>query len=74
VKHNAKTVEALLRAKGLQPDKYMGRKVVYEVDESMLQSLVDIGNITTDELEACRPPLAYNVMTPRSVKELPEHV
>lgn len=74
VKHSAKTVEALLRAKGLSPEKYMQRKVVYEVDESMLSSLVDIGNITQDELEACRPPLAYNIMSPRSLKELPENV
>ena len=64
-KPQSKNVEALLRAKGLSPDTYMGRKVTYEYVPEMLSTLLHSGDVTQDELAACKGPESWTVITPK---------
>jgi hypothetical protein len=64
---DAKKLEALLRAKGIDPSSYMTTKVTYEVDPPRAEALVQLGKLTQDELNTCIPPLEYNLMRPKKV-------
>jgi len=54
-------IEAMLRAKGLSPEKWMLPTVTYSYDEGMMRQAVTAGSVTTDELEACRKPATFNL-------------
>lgn len=64
---DAKKLEALLRAKGMDPAAHMTTKVTYEVDAAKAEVLVGMGKLTSDELNTCIPPLEYNLMRPKKV-------
>lgn len=67
-KPQAKSVEALLRAKGLDPKEHMTMTVSFSVDDYKLDVLKASGQITPDEYEATKPPLVWNLAAPK-VKE-----
>ena len=64
---DAKKLEALLRAKGIDPTMYMTTKVSYEVDPARVPLLTADGKLTQAELDTCVPPLEYNLMRPKKV-------
>jgi len=63
-----KAVETKLRAKGLDPEVGMDAEVKYKVNEGKLTSLVASGKMTQDEVETCRYPAEYKVMSPKKVE------
>lgn len=64
----AKRVEALLRAKGLDPKQHMTVEVSLSVDAYKLECLRQNGTITPDEYEATKPALVWKLVAPK-VKE-----
>ncbi len=65
-------VESMLRAKNLSIDSGMDKEISYKVNESKLADLVIRKKITSDELEACRHEVKYNLQTPKKVTESDE--
>jgi len=64
---DAKKLEAVLRAKGIDPTNYMTTKVTYEVDPTRAPLLIADGKLTQAELDTCVPPIEYNLMRPKKV-------
>lgn len=64
---DAKKLEALIRAKGIDPTNYMTTKVTYEVDPARTELLIADGKLTQAELDTCVPPIEYNLMRPKKV-------
>lgn len=64
---DAKKLESLLRAKGIDPTAYMTTKVTYEVDPTRTELLTRDNRLTQAELDTCVPPLEYNLMRPKKV-------
>lgn len=64
---DSKKLEALLRAKGIDPAAYMTAKVTYEVDPTRTELLTRENRVTQDELNTCIPPTEYNLMRPKKV-------
>lgn len=64
---DAKKLEALLRAKGIDPTNYMTTKVSYEVDPARVPLLTADGKLSQAELDTCVPPTEYNLMRPKKV-------
>jgi hypothetical protein len=56
-----KRVEALLRSKGLDPDKYMQVEKRYKTDAALLEPLIG-PKLSLDELKACRGQATYALM------------
>lgn len=65
-------VESMLRAKNLSIDSGMDKEISYKVNESKLADLVIRKKITSDELEACRHEVKYNLQTPKKVNDTDE--
>ena len=65
--YDSKKVEALLRAKGLQPASHMDSKITYSVNEMKLGALVATGTLTQEELETTRYEETYTVRSPEPV-------
>lgn len=61
-------VEALLRAKGLDPHEHMDTEVKYRTNTGKLDRLVGAGQLTQGEIDACRPTLKYRVNSPKKVR------
>jgi hypothetical protein len=62
-------VEAMLRAKGLPPEKWMVQEVSYSVDEEKLKELVAKKKLTPDEVESCRHELKYALQPVKKVSD-----
>lgn len=60
-----KKVEALLRAKGMNPNTHMDTVIKYKVNQGKLDTLVSEGKLSKDELEGCKPAENWKVMTPK---------
>lgn len=77
--YDDRKVEAMLRAKGLDPSVAMHRpEAPYETDADRLEALAhrtwdingaDIPTITQADLDACKYPLEYAVLQPEKVEE-----
>lgn len=62
--HDPKKVEALLRAKGKDPQLYMVQKVSYGVPDEGTTSYEKLSKVLGDELESCRYEESWTVSTP----------
>lgn len=58
-------VEALLRAKSIDPAKWMDQEVSYSLNEGKLQLAVDKKVLSTDELKTCESAESWAVQTPK---------
>lgn len=70
--YDPKRVEALLRAKGHQPDVGMDPVITYRVNETRLKGGVALGQLTEDELETCRYDLKFKVEVTKAKEEQDE--
>lgn len=64
-----KRLEALLRAKQLDPAKYMATEVKFVLSEEKLRQALEDGAMTNDELQTCAYPLEFNLQTPKKIEE-----
>jgi uncharacterized protein (UPF0335 family) len=64
-----KKVEALMRAKELDLNRYMDAEVVYKLNAGKLADAVSKGKLTAAELETCRYEPSYAVQKPKPVGE-----
>jgi hypothetical protein len=64
-----KKVEALIRAKNMDPAKWMDEERSYKVNDGKLADAVKAGKLTHAELEACRYELTYAIQKPKPVGE-----
>lgn len=66
---DAKKLETMLRARGLNVAKYMDAQVSYGVNESKLDLLLAEGGVDADELKTCEYPVKMVLMAPKKVDE-----
>jgi hypothetical protein len=64
---DSKKLEALLRAKNLDPSKHMESVITYKVSDLGVSNLLKDKLATQDEIEACHYELAYNLQRPKKV-------
>jgi hypothetical protein len=64
-----KKVEALLRAKNLDPTRGMDAVITFTANTEKLSQLVMDGALHLDELETCKKPITYAVQTPKRIEE-----
>ena len=64
----AQKVEALIRAKGLDPAKYMDTKVTYLINEGKMADAVKDGKMTQDEWNTCKNEESWKLMSPKKEK------
>jgi hypothetical protein len=66
-------VEALIRARGLDPARFMDTVITYKLRPSTIEYLQSTENggagITADELETCRRDRGWAVQTPKKLEE-----
>lgn len=62
---DGKKLEALLRAKGLDPSLGMDAKVSYTPNEGKLADAVRVGKLSEDELATCQYDTSYRLITPK---------
>jgi len=67
--YDSKKVEALLRARGIEPETAMDAVVTYKVNEGKLADTVRSGAVSTDEAEATRYDLNYRVMVKKAASD-----
>ena len=67
--HDARKLEALIRAKGANPAQYMETVITYKVDENKIHSMLSDGVMTKDELDTCKPVEGWSVQTPKQEVE-----
>jgi len=60
-----KKLEALFRAKGLDPERGMDTVITYKVSEHKLFHAIERGDLTTAEVEACKYEESWTVLTPK---------
>jgi hypothetical protein len=65
--YNAKKVEALIRAKGLEPKRYMVQEVIYKLDTELLNQAVAQAALTPAELETCKDEQTFALQRPKRV-------
>jgi hypothetical protein len=59
--YDSKKVEALCRAKGMDPGHLMDTQVVFKVNEGKQADAVKSGKMTADEMETCRYDVNFKV-------------
>jgi hypothetical protein len=60
-----KKLEARLRSKKADLDFYMDRTIVYTFNQSKLDAAVEAGVLSSEDVEACKHELTYDVMAPK---------
>jgi len=63
-----KKFEAMLRAKGLDPENFMDTSIVYSFNEQKALDAVAKKRITQEELASCKYDLSWTVETPKPAK------
>lgn len=62
-----KKLEARLRAKGIDPAKWMTQTISYAINPDKVQQLTDKRVLSSDELEDCRYNESWTVKTPKKL-------
>lgn len=62
-----KKLEALIRAKGLEPGKFMSTKITYELSDDDVKKAALAKVVSGDEIESCKYEESWTVETPEPV-------
>lgn len=68
-KYDEKRIEALVRAKGMEPEDHMDAHITYKVNEAKLDKAIERGLLKREDVEACRAERRYAVQQPKLAKE-----